>query len=89
THLAENLWLTDVELTAVLDEQTLPLREIFALKVGSRLMFDATPDSLIEMRCADVPMYAARMGRSGERIAVQIDGRAAQRLNPKAPRRGL
>ncbi|MBL8660998.1 MAG: flagellar motor switch protein FliM, partial [Rhodospirillales bacterium] len=46
THLAENLWLTDVELTAVLDEQTLPLREIFALKVGSRLMFDATPDSL-------------------------------------------
>lgn len=89
THLAENLWLTDVELTAVLDEQTLPLREIFALRVGSQLMFDATPDSLIEMRCAGVPMYAARMGRSGERIAIQIDGQSAQRLNPKTSGRGL
>jgi flagellar motor switch protein FliM len=87
THLAENLWLTDVELTAVLDERTLPLREIFALRVGSRLMFDATPDSVIEMRCAGVPMYAARMGRSGERIAVQIDDRAAQRQDPKIPGR--
>lgn len=76
THLAENLWLTDVELTAVLDERTVPLREIFALKVGSRLMFEASPDSLIEMRCSGVPMCSARMGRSGERIAVQIDGRA-------------
>ncbi|MGZ8995235.1 MAG: flagellar motor switch protein FliM, partial [Rhodospirillales bacterium] len=76
THLAENLWLTDVELTAVLDERTVSLREIFALEVGSRLMFEASPDSLIEMRCSGVPMYSARMGRSGERIAVQIDGRA-------------
>ncbi len=39
-------------------------------------MFEASPDSLIEMRCSGVPMYSARMGRSGERIAVQIDGRA-------------
>ena len=82
THLAENLWLTDVELTAVLDERTVPLREIFALKVGSRLMFEASPDSLIEMRCSGVPMYSARMGRSGERIAVQIDGRAPSGNTP-------
>lgn len=84
THLAENLWLTDVELTAVLDERTVPLREIFSLEVGSRLMFEASPDSLIEMRCSGVPMYSARMGRSGERIAVQIDGRAAPAPGNKA-----
>ncbi len=83
THLAQKLWLTDVELTAVLDERTVQLREIFALEVGSRLMFDATPDSLIEMRCSGVPMYAARMGRSGERIAVQIDGQAKKRIDHK------
>lgn len=81
THLAQKLWLTDVELTAVLDERTIGLREIFALEVGSRLMFDATPDCLIEMRCAGVPMYAARMGRSGERIAVQIDGQTPRRID--------
>lgn len=89
THLAENLWLTDIELTAVLDERTLPLREIFALKVGSRLMFDATPDSLIEMRCAGVPMYEAQMGRSGDRIAIQIQGNAAQRCDLRNSGRGL
>ena len=72
----------------VLDERTVGLKEIFALEVGSRLMFDATPDSLIEMRCSGVPMYAARMGRSGERIAVQIDSQAQQRIDHKQAGRG-
>jgi flagellar motor switch protein FliM len=74
-HLAHELWFTDVELTAVMDERYVPLEEIFSLEVGSRIMFGATPDCDIELRCAGVPMYTAKMGRPGNRIAVQIEDR--------------
>lgn len=75
THLAQELWQTEIELVAVMDEQPGRLRDVFNLKVGSQLMFAATPDSLIQMRCGDVPMYTGRMGRKGDRIAIQIEDR--------------
>ena len=74
-HLAHELWFTDVEMTAVMDEQYLPLQDIFSLKVGSRIMFGATPTCSIQVRCAGVPMYTAKMGRRGGHIAVQIEDR--------------
>ena len=75
THLADELWQTEIELVAVMDEQPGRLKTVFDLEVGSRLMFAATPDSLVEMRCGDVPMYTGRMGRKGDRIAIQIEDR--------------
>ena len=74
-HLAHELWFTDVEITAVMDERLIPLEEIFSLEVGSRIMFGATPDCSIQVRCAGVPMYTAKMGRRGSHIAVQIEDR--------------
>ena len=41
THLASELWGTDVDLTAVLDEQTLPLSHIISLQVGSQLLLNS------------------------------------------------
>jgi len=73
THLAEEMWFTEVAMEAVLDEQTMPLREILNLQVGSRLMLNATPNSAIEMRCGDVPMFAGQMGRKGNNIAIRVD----------------
>jgi flagellar motor switch protein FliM len=75
THLAEELWLTEVDLDAVVDEQTMKLGEVFDLKVGSQIMFNATPASLIRLKCGDVAMYTGRMGRLGDRIAVRIEDR--------------
>lgn len=73
THLAEELWMTDVELEAVLDEQVMPLKDILDLRVGSRIMLNAVPDSVIELRCGDVGMFGGRMGRKGNRIAIRVD----------------
>lgn len=73
THLATELWNTQVELMAVLDETVLTLKNIIELKVGNRIMFDATPDSLIDLRCGGVAMYRAQMGRQGSRLAAQIE----------------
>ena len=75
THLAEELWFTDIELTAVLDEQFMRLGDVFALKVGSQIMLSATPDSLVDLRCGDVTMCTGRMGRRGSNIAVRVEKR--------------
>jgi flagellar motor switch protein FliM len=81
THLAEELWLTDVDLEAVVDQQTMRLSDVFNLKVGSRIMFSATPDSLVSLRCGDVAMYTGKMGRKGKKIAIKIEEKIE-----KAPR---
>ncbi len=83
THLAEELWVTDVDLEAVIDTQVMKLRDVFDLKVGSRIMLSATQESPVQLVCGDVPMYTGRMGRKGSRIAVRI----ADRID-KAPRNG-
>ena len=75
THLAEELWLTEVDLEAIIDEQTMRLSEVFDLKIGSRIMFSATPDSLISLRCGGVEMYSGKMGRKGNQIAIKIEDR--------------
>jgi flagellar motor switch protein FliM len=73
THLAEELWLTELEMEAVLDEQIMPLRDILRLRVGSKIMLNATPDSTIELRCGDVAMFGGKMGRKGNHIAIRIE----------------
>jgi len=75
THLAEELWLTEVDLEAVVDTQTMRLSDVFDLQVGSRIMLSATPDSVIRLNCGEIPMYSGRMGRKGDSIAVKIEGR--------------
>jgi len=72
-HLASELWLTDVDIQAVLDEQLLTLEQVLNLREGSRLMLNALPDSDISLRCGDVDMFKGRMGRRGHHIAVRID----------------
>lgn len=72
THLAEELWMTNVEMEAVLDEQTMSLKDILKLKVGSKVMLNATPESPVKLRCGDVPMFEGRMGRKGNHIAIRV-----------------
>jgi flagellar motor switch protein FliM len=78
THLAEELWVTEVNLEAVVDTQIMRLSEVFNLKVGSRIMFNATPNSDIYLNCGDIQMYTGRMGRKGDRIAIQIGDRVSK-----------
>jgi flagellar motor switch protein FliM len=72
-HLATELWTTSVEVRAVLDEQSIPLREVLNLKVGDTMMFNATPESLIELRAGAVSLTRGRMGRRNHHIAVRVE----------------
>jgi flagellar motor switch protein FliM len=72
-HLATELWTTQMEVRAVLDEQQLPLSKVLNLQVGDTLMLNATPDSLIELRAGSIPLTRGRMGRRNAHIAVLVE----------------
>jgi flagellar motor switch protein FliM len=72
-HLATELWSTDVQIEAVLDEQVMSLRDVLNLQPGNTVMFNASPNSPVELRCGGVPMVSGRMGRVRGRIAVRVD----------------
>ncbi|WP_370365769.1 flagellar motor switch protein FliM [Maricaulis sp.] len=73
-HLATELWSTNMEVQAVLDEQRLPLGKVADLKVGDTLFLDATPNSEVELRCGQVPLTRGRMGRIGHNVALRLSG---------------
>ncbi len=75
THLAEELWMTEVDLEAVIDTQIMKLADVFDFKVGSQIMFSTAPEDSIELHCGEVPMYTGRMGRKGQNIAIRIEDR--------------
>ena len=75
SHLATELWSTDVDIEAVIDEQTMSLRKVMELKVGETLMLNSNPESIIELKCGGIGLLAGRMGRVGPHIAVQIEDR--------------
>ncbi len=73
-HLATELWTTDTEVRAILDEQQVPLSQVLGFKVGDTLMLNATPDSEISIRCGTIPVTTGKMGRKGQYIAVRVEG---------------
>jgi flagellar motor switch protein FliM len=75
THLASQLWQTDINIEVVLGRQTMSLKDVMKLEVGSCIMFDATPDGLVELRCGDQAMFRGRMGRRGANVAVAVEER--------------
>lgn len=82
-HLAREIWVTSVDLDAVLDQVMLPLHEVMNFQVGSVLHLNARPDSTITLRAGSVPMLTGKLGRIGEKVAVRIE----DRVKPEAKKR--
>ena len=72
SHLTAELWQTNVNLNAVLDQVELPLRDVLNWEEGSHLELNSTPNSKVEMRCGDVSMFMGHMGRKAGHIAVRL-----------------
>ncbi|MET3664593.1 flagellar motor switch protein FliM [Caulobacter sp. 1776] len=72
-HLATELWTTQMEVRAVLDEQQVPLSRVLNMQIGDTLMLNATPDSLVELRAGAIPLTRGRMGRRNHSIAVRAE----------------
>jgi flagellar motor switch protein FliM len=73
SHLATELWTTQMEVRAVLDEQSISLKRVLELEVGQTILLNAGPDSLVELRCGAIPLTRGRMGRRNHSIAVRVE----------------
>ena len=73
THLAEELWNTDVELDVVLDEQTMRLGDMVDLKPGMVIALNTGPGAMVQIRCGTVSLFEGRVGRRKNHVAVRIE----------------
>lgn len=75
SHLAREMLVTDVELEALLEEQTVPLGEVMGWSVGTTLPLHCRPQDLVTLRCGHVPLLRGKIGRVGDHVAIQIEER--------------
>jgi flagellar motor switch protein FliM len=73
THLANELWNTDVELDAVLDQVVVSLNEVMNWRPGSQIMLNAVPSSPIGLRCGEIPLFVGGMGQKNGNMAIKIN----------------
>lgn len=72
SHLAQELWQTNVTVEALLDEQEMSLADVMKFRVGTTLKLNARPDADVTVRCGAVPLARGRIGRVMDNIAVQL-----------------
>jgi len=72
SHLATELWSTDIEIEAVLEEQTLTIGEIMDLEIGTTLMLNSGAETPVQLRCGGVRLLSGKVGRVGQHIAVSV-----------------
>jgi flagellar motor switch protein FliM len=80
SHLASELWSTNVDVEAVLEEQVLSLKDVMDLQIGQTLMLSSTPNSPVQLRCGGVPLLTGKMGKVGQQIAIRVEDQL-RRLN--------
>jgi flagellar motor switch protein FliM len=69
------LWHTDVSVEAVLEETSSTLREVLNWEVGTRIMLNATPTSMLSVRSGGVAMFHGKMGQRNGYIAIKLENR--------------
>lgn len=80
SHLATELWSTNVDIEAVLEEQVLSLKDVMDLQIGQTLMLSGTPSSPVQLRCGGIPLLTGKMGKVGQQIAIRVEDQL-RRLN--------
>lgn len=73
THLANELWNTEIPIEAVLDEQVMMLSEITSLEVGHTLVLNTQPNANIVLRSGGVPLMTGRTGKVGKNVAIKLE----------------
>ena len=76
THLANELWRTDVEINALLGEVSLSLDDVINLEPGAQVLLNAGPQSDVVLRCGESPLFIGKMGQNDGNIAIRVDDKA-------------
>ncbi len=73
THLANELWQTDIDLDVILHEQSMRLGDLVNLDVGSTIILNGASSEAVEVRCGSKRLFQAKVGRKGNHVAAKID----------------
>lgn len=87
SHLATEMYSTEIPLEAVLDEMTLTLDRVMNFKVGDTIVLSCGPNDPVTLRCGDIELTTGLIGRVGNHVAVKaMHGIArGQDAAPSAP----
>jgi flagellar motor switch protein FliM len=72
SHLASEVFQSELQLNAVLADQDIALREVLDLKVGQTIVFNRGPNHPVDLTCAGVSVTQGQMGRKGDYISVKV-----------------
>ncbi len=72
-HLAGELMQTEIEIEAVLHEQTMRLSELLDLQPGQTLMLTGASAAAVDLRCGGRSLFVAQVGRRATALAARID----------------
>jgi len=73
SHLTQELYKTEVQLSALLGEMTIPLNELLSWKIGTRVIFNTDVNDELELRCGHFPMFKGPVGQRQKHIAVRVE----------------
>ncbi len=79
-HLAKELWATEIEVDALVDQQMLHLSDVARLRTGDTLLLNTAPSSNITLRCGGVELTTGRMGRVSDRVSVCVNDSVVERI---------
>src|SRR6202012_3766413 len=63
SHLTQELYQTDIQLSAILGETTVSLNDLINWQPGSTVILNTRPEDLIEMRVGEISMFMAKVGQ--------------------------
>ncbi len=72
SHLANELYRTDIDLSAVLGETMLSLGDVLEWDVGTQIILNVDETTPVDLRCGERTLFQGRMGRKRGRIAIQV-----------------
>ena len=81
-HLASEIWQTDINLEAVLDEQVVSLEDVMKFQVGQTLMLNVSPNSVVDLKCGGVSLMNGQIGRLSNNVAIRINTGISDRARP-------
>lgn len=73
-HLAQEILSAEVEISAVLYDQPLPLKDIMSLEVGDTINLDIKPSAPVVLKCHDISISHGKLGHVRQKLAVKLAG---------------
>jgi flagellar motor switch protein FliM len=88
-HLATEIHSAEVDVDAVLFDEQMSLQKVLELEVGQTILFDATPQEPVIIKCGDISLTTGVMGRRGNNISVRVTHPLVRpKATPEAPGKG-